>query len=267
MSVPPTPPFPLETVQKGFLSPMFDVQVTREGKRGRRVYRYSVHPQFVFGHAKGRIEGIMREAAAKWFERLGWTRCMITDPGFCHMKGRVDLTWREIIHMDYDHVNGNNDDHRAGNLEPACSSCNSHKQRKPAIAPSTPERERTSVGQVPQASSLESAKHDPQRAAWDAIIEDGSLWAALDKAGTLTFNAGDGRGKWYLAKDAREIAVKLTVDPVYGKYSSETFGRYLDEDRFDTLEMVKDRGRWLVRTIDRPPVISNIPASKLKAKP
>lgn len=59
--------------------------------------------------------------------------------------------------------------------------------------------------------------------------------------------ATSSRGKLFLASDAAECAVYLTIDPVFGKFSSETFMRYAREDRFGPLEMIKDKGRWWIR--------------------
>ncbi len=106
-----------------------------------------------------------------------------------------------------------------------------------------------SASALPQASSLETAKHDPQRAEWNRLIDEGKVWTKLKEHGCMTCEV---RGRiFFLAKDLREIAVVMTVDPIYGKYSSETFGRYMEEDRFDTLEMLKDGGRWWVSPRDR----------------
>jgi len=190
-----------------------------------------------------KIEGKRREVAAEVFRMKGWLGCRIRSP-LCSMG---DQPFESLIHADFDHIDGDRLNHRLGNLQPACHSCNSHKQKhqwKSLPEATTPQnRERVSAA-PPSASSLESAKHDPQRAAWDSILA-ASAWTALKDAGTMTLTSES--GTFYLASDLAEIAVKLTVDPVYGKYSSETFMRYAREDRFDTLEMIKDKGRWWVR--------------------
>lgn len=110
----------------------------------------------------------------------------------------------------------------------------------------TRERESSSRSDAqPQASSLESAKHDPQRAAWDQAIADSKIWSDLKAQGCFTT---EWHGKtWFLLTDLTQIAVKYTEDPVFGKYSSETFARYAGEDRFSVLEMDKIGGRWCVR--------------------
>ena len=144
-----------------------------------------------------------------------------------------------------------NDLHMAKTLGIACHSHNA-VHGPPSVGSvslsETVEKEKAGTAQ-PEASSLETAKHDPQRAAWDRIIEDGSLFKKLDDLNLMVLTSKG--GKLYQAQDMAEAAVYLTIDKVFGKYSSETFMRYAREDRFGPLEMLKDGGRWWVRPKER----------------
>lgn len=151
---------------------------------------------------------------------------------------------------NFDHMDGDRHHHELKNLRLSCQTCNSHLQWKQKLTPAFGQSEKEKAGTAqPEASSLETAKHDPQRAAWDRIIEDGSLFKKLDDLNLMVLTSKG--GKLYQAQDMAEAAVYLTIDKVFGKYSSETFMRYAREDRFGPLEMLKDGGRWWVRPKER----------------
>jgi hypothetical protein len=70
----------------------------------------------------------MRLVGARYFWLRGWNYCKIADPDHCHAKD-VKWTETELAHVDFDHIDGNRLNHRMANLQPSCSSCNSHKQK------------------------------------------------------------------------------------------------------------------------------------------
>lgn len=221
-------------------------------KEVRYVWRGRPYKQYMDGDSLAtygdKIKGRLRAASAAYLVLRDGNRCTIRS-GFCVMG---DLPFERPESADFDHIiiNKKSPDNRLKNLRLACHPCNSHQQRfqwKQNGNPTSPqERERTTQGHgQPPASSLETEKHDPQRAAWNEVIESGSIFVELRKAGCMVENSK--HGEVYLVQDLAEIAVSLTVDPVFGKYSSETFMRYAREDRFDKLDMFKDKGRWWVR--------------------
>ena len=116
-----------QLIPPGFLTDTFNIQIVRDGIRGRRFYRYEVGPDFYLGR-DSQIRGIMRLVGARYFWLRGWNYCKIADPDHCHAKG-VKWTEAELAHVDFDHIDGNRLNHRVGNLQPSCSSCNSHKQK------------------------------------------------------------------------------------------------------------------------------------------
>jgi hypothetical protein len=195
-------------------------------------------PESVFSYAQ-RLKGnpYRRAKAYAWAEAVskGQSVCELGDHYITYATAEVHHRIRKNYHI-------------AKTLGIACQSHNaSHGDPRFLSTGSTSQSEkRESMGaSPPEASSLESAKHDPQRAAWDRIIADGSVFKELERQGLMTENSKF--GSLFLAQDLAEIAVSMTVDPVFGKYSSETFARYAREDRFDKLEMIKDAGRWWVK--------------------
>ena len=188
---------------------VYHIEVRRSGTRGARVYRYDVGPWLPLGHDK-QIRGIWREVGARAFERKGLTRCMIADAGWCSMKGRTDLTWRELIHMDFDHMNGDRTDHRFGNLQPACSSCNSHKQRKPSALPTTNERE-----SEPRANTPTSGETALSWQIFPLTVED----AFHPMKGRVAKPGMSVNKEWYVNN----------LPDIIGRGRATTFGKYITE--------------------------------------
>ncbi|GEM_PF-3428368 len=244
MSELPHPSVSTGTIPAGMSQEFFNVSIIWKGKKETRM----MGPDDV-AYYGDRAEGKQRLFDAAYFVLRDGNRCMGRYPGICAMG---DSPFANPSGADFDHINGRRTSRLLKDIQLMCSSCNSHKQNEerrlqwkqtPAAASS---QKRESIGgSPPEASSLESAKHDPQRAAWDRIIADGSVFKELERQGLMTENSKF--GSLFLAQDLAEIAVSLTVDPVFGKYSSETFARYAREDRFDKLEMIKDAGRWWVK--------------------
>ncbi len=113
-------------------------------------------------------------------------------------------------------------------------------QGSPQAPVSVSSRPELAPGAREESSKDQTARHNWERPAWDEWIAD-DAWKQLRKAGLLSESG------WVLRKDLADFAVHALEDPIEGKGSRVTFERYIDEDRFSVLELVKEKGRWYVR--------------------
>jgi hypothetical protein len=164
--------------------------------------------------------------------------------------------------LELDHIDTNHRNNKRWNLRLAHHSCNSTEykfQRQPA--PSMPESERGKIdsvhgeidgipdgevsdlypgyGRTPW-SNREGEKHDVMRARWNAWIDD------------LVRGPFRGVGGVVRLRDLAEMAPRAL-----GMGSSQTYRRYLNEDRFGPLQVFRDDGILFVRYRGRSSVLNS----------
>jgi hypothetical protein len=235
-------------IPEGFSKARFNLSLWWRG----RLLTREMGPEFLASYTD-RIQGKLRELAAAYL--------ILRDGNCCTIRSALctqgNAPFERPSGADFDHIDGKKPpNQRVGNLRLACHSCNSHVQSmrrfewnsEQAITTAQPRERKLNAPAQPQASSLETAKHDPERAAWEEAIQNQKLWSELKMRGCLATEWGG--NTFYTLQDVCDIAVKYTVDRVFGKYSAQTFAKYAGEDRFDILEMVKLGGRWWVRLVN-----------------
>jgi hypothetical protein len=198
-----------------------------------------------------RLRGNSKRIAKEYLAARDGRRCQL-----CKMM--VQDTHREL---ELDHIDANHRNNRRWNLRLAHHSCNSagyRFQRQPA--PSVPEREKIDSvrgefdgmphGEVSDLypgysstpwSSREGEKHDVMRARWNTWIDDMT---------TGPFRAVGGMVR---LRDLAEMAPRAL-----GMGSSQTYRRYINEDRFGPLQVFRDDGILFVRYRGRSDVLSSL---------
>lgn len=208
-----------------------------------------IGPEFVFSSGK-ELTQRQRRLAIKYLTLRDGSKCMIGD----HAMEAKQLDGLPVPISPSLHHLVKERPHVAKLMQFACSTHNPARGQ-PTQSLVTQERKSQSAA-PPQASSMETAKHDPQRAAWDAWIESDKPWKLMQELNLEQLESMNGR--YFMAQDLAELAVSQLIDPIFGKGSSETYMRYAREDRFSSLEMLKDKGRWWVKqrkTVDKQPLI------------
>jgi 5-methylcytosine-specific restriction endonuclease McrA len=189
-----------------------------------------------------RLRGNSKRIAKEYLAERDGRRCQL-----CKMM--VQDIHREL---ELDHIDADQRNNRWWNLRLAHHSCNSAAyrfQRQPA--PSMPDRERGKIDSVrgekdgiPEGevsdfypgysstpwSNREGEKHDLMRARWNAWIGD------------LTNGPFHGVGGVVRLRDLAEMAPRAL-----GMGSSQSYRRYINEDRFGPLEVFRDDGILFVR--------------------